>query len=91
MKLAELLLQRAQLQSDLQDQASRVQENAQVLEGEEPNEKPDEILTGSLMTATRFAMSAAPACQPVWLCRDVATLLVGLSASVNPKLHTDNS
>lgn len=47
MKLAELLLQRAQLQSDLQDQASRVQANAQVLEGEEPNEKPDEILTGS--------------------------------------------
>ena len=65
MKLAELLLQRAQLQSDLQDQAARVQENAQVLEGEKPNEKPDEILTGSLITPKRFAMSAAPACQPV--------------------------
>lgn len=47
MKLAELLLQRAQLQNDLQDQANRVQDNAQVLEGEEPNEKPDEILLGA--------------------------------------------
>lgn len=51
MKLAELLLQRAQLQSDLQDQALRIQENAQVLEGEEPNEKPDDILTGLIRLA----------------------------------------
>lgn len=36
-------------------------------------------------------MSAAPTCQPVWLCSDVAAGLVGLSASVNSKLHTDNS
>ena len=46
MKLAELLLQRAQLQNDLQDQATRIQENAQVLEGEEANENPEDILTG---------------------------------------------
>ena len=46
MKLAELLLQRVQLQNDLSDQGRRIQENAQVLEGEQPLEDPELILTG---------------------------------------------
>ena len=46
MKLAELLLQRVQLQNDLSDQAGRIQENAQVLEGEQPLEDPEVILKG---------------------------------------------
>ena len=46
MKLAELLLQRVQLQNDLNDQAGRIQANAQVLEGEEPLEDPELILKG---------------------------------------------
>lgn len=48
MKLAELLLQRVQLQNDLSDQAERIQENAQVLEGEQPLEDPELILKGLL-------------------------------------------
>ena len=46
MKLAELLLQRVQLQNDLSDQAQRIEENAQVLEGEQPLEDPEAILKG---------------------------------------------
>ena len=46
MKLAELLLQRVQLQNDLSDQAARIQENAQVLEDEAPLEDPELILKG---------------------------------------------
>ena len=46
MKLAELLLQRVQLQNDLSDQAQRIEENAQVLEGEQPLEDPEVILEG---------------------------------------------
>lgn len=49
MKLAELLLQRVQLQNDLNDQAQRIQENAQVLEGELPLEDPELILKGLLL------------------------------------------
>ena len=46
MKLAELLLQRVQLQNDLSDQAERIQINAQVLEDEQPLEDPELILKG---------------------------------------------
>ena len=49
MKLAELLLQRVQLQNDLSDPDNRIQENAQVLEGEEPLEDPEVILKGPLL------------------------------------------
>lgn len=51
MKLAELLLQRVQLQKDLLDQAARIQLNAQVLEGEEPLEDPELVLKGPSLTA----------------------------------------
>ena len=56
MKLAELLLQRVQLQNDLSDQASRIQDNAQVLEEEAPLEDPELILKGqcSLFSACRY-------------------------------------
>ena len=49
MKLAELLLQRVQLQNDLSDQAQRIEENAQVLEGEQPLEDPEVILKGCVL------------------------------------------
>lgn len=53
MKLAELLLQRVQLQNDLSDQAARIQENAQVLEGEQPLEDPELILKGLVVAHCR--------------------------------------
>ena len=46
MKLAELLLQRAQLQSDLAEQTRTVSDNAQVLEGEDPVEDVEVVLQG---------------------------------------------
>ena len=46
MKLAELLLQRVQLQKDLEEQTDVIEENAQVLEGEKPNEDVEKKFKG---------------------------------------------
>ncbi len=57
MKLAELLLQRAQLQKDLTEQAERIMANAQVLDDEEPLEDPDAILKGSCVCLSVVQLS----------------------------------
>lgn len=52
-KLAELILQRTQLQDDLRDQAARMQANAAVYEGEAPEENPEDILPGLIFLLRR--------------------------------------
>lgn len=79
MKLAELLLQRVQLQNDLSDQAVRIQENAQVLEGEQPLEDPEVILQGLLFspsTASCTPAYCAPRSCPAFLCCLVTAAVV---------------
>ena len=46
MKLAELLLQRAQLQKDLAEKTELISDNIQVLEGEKPVEDVDKVFQG---------------------------------------------
>lgn len=69
MKLAELLLQRVQLQNDLSDQAERIQENAQVLEGEQPLEDPELILKGLLLLHQLRLVHTPAYCAPQQLPR----------------------